>query len=490
MPDGPCVSATGAREVQRRCLYLFLVGAFDILCPGDRFARAGYLEAMCYALQRVADGKCTRIIISVAPRHLKSICASVLLPAFILGHDPTRKIMVVSYGGDLAKAHAETFRRLVQSALYRSLFPAVRLDPRSMAWDSIKTMQGGGRMAMSLTGAMTGFGADVIVLDDLIKAGDANYETMRARVRTQFDQAIYSRLNDKRTGAIVSVAQRLHLDDITGYLLEKGGFEHLVLPSIAQKRTVLPLYGNRTFTLEPGSALNPAREPRDVMDRIREDIGTYAFNAQYLQDPELADGQYLKIEDLDLVDELPDLDCLVRRVQSWDTAAKDGPNAAYSAGLTFGWHREEERWYLLDVCRERLGYSDLKDRVIGLRKRWNAERVLIEDAAMGTALLSDLRTHGHTWSRSVFATEGKLERFLPATDWLKSGFLVIPKDRPWFDPFRRELLAFPSHTFRDQVDALVQFLQWAKRRSDAFLDTDPVSGRRLGLRRRESIRTR
>ena len=79
-----------------------------------------------------------------------------------------------------------------------------------------------------------------------------------------------------------------------------------------------------------------------MLDRIRDDIGNYAFNAQYLQDPELADGQYLRIEDLHLVDSLPDLDCFVRRVQSWDTAAKDSPKAAYSAGLTFGWHREEE----------------------------------------------------------------------------------------------------------------------------------------------------
>lgn len=490
MPDGSDLRAQRARAAQRECLYLFLIGAFDLLSPGVSFARADYLEAMCYALQQVADGNTKRLIISVAPRHLKSICASVLLPAFILGRDPARKIMVISYGGALAREQAEIYHRLVRSDHYRSLFPEMNLDPRSSSWDSIKTMQGGSRMAMSLTGAMTGFGADVIVLDDLIKAGEANYETMRERVRTQYDQAIYSRLNDKKTGAIVSVAQRLHVDDITGYLLEKGSFEHLLLPSIAWSRAVLPLYGKRTFIREIGDLLNPTREPKDVLDGIRSEIGSYAFNAQYLQDPELADGQFLKLEDLSLVDELPDPNCFVRRVQSWDTAAKDSPTSAYSVGMTFGWHREEERWCLLDIYRDRPGYSELKDRVINLRQHWNVERVLIEDAAMGTALLSDLRKHKFWWSHKVSATEGKLERFLPVTDWLKSGFLVIPKNKPWFDAFRRELLAFPCHTYLDQVDALVQFMHWAKGRGAAFLDTDPLTGRRMGLQRRETMRRR
>ncbi len=490
MPDELDLDRQRARAAQRSNLYLFLVGVFDILSPGESFARADYIEAMCYALQRVAEGKSTRLIISVAPRHLKSLCASVLLPAFILGRDPTRKVMVVSYGGTLAKDQADLYRRLVESDYYRDIFPAMNLDPRSSAWDSLKTTQGGGRMAMSLTGAMTGFGADFIVLDDLIKAGDANSETMRQRVRTQFDQSVYSRLNKKKTGAFVSVAQRLHVDDITGYLLEKGGFEHLLLPSIATARVVLPLYRERTFVREIGDLLNPIREPQEVLDQIRNEIGAYAFNAQYLQDPELADGQYLKIEDLHLLDELPDPGCFVRRVQSWDTAAKDGPTSAYSVGLTFGWHRDEERWYLLDVYRDRPGYSELKDRVCGLRQHWKAEKVLIEDAAMGTALLSDLRKHGNHWIHAVKATEGKLERFLPITDWLKSGFLVVPKNEPWFDAFRRELLAFPNHTYLDQVDALVQFMHWAKGRGEAFLDTDPTTGRRLGLRRREAMRRR
>ncbi|MBI1218206.1 MAG: phage terminase large subunit [Rhodobacteraceae bacterium] len=488
MADVLNLPAGAVQAAQRQFLYLFLVGAFPIVSPGNAFTRADYIEAMCFALQKVAEGKTLRLIISVAPRHLKSLCASIVLPAFILGRNPTREIMVVSYGGDLARGHAETFRRLVQSDFYRALFPNVAPDRRSTGWDNIQTVQGGGRRAMSLMGPMTGFGADLIVLDDLIKAGDANYATMRDRVRTQFDEAIYSRLNDKRTGAIISVAQRLNADDITVHLLEKGGFDHLLLPSIAPARIELPLHGGRRFVREPGDVLNPGREPNEALDRIRQEIGTRAFNAQYLQDPDLADGQYLRLEDLHLVDSLPDLDLFTRRIQSWDTAAKDGPASAYSVCVTAGWHREEERWYLLDIYRDRPGNSALKDRVIGLRQHWQAERVLIEDAAMGSALLSDLRKERCTWAQKVTATEGKLERFLPATDWLKAGFLIIPTDQPWFDAFRRELLAFPNHRYLDQVDALVQFLHWAKHKARVLLDTDPSTGRRLGTHRRVANR--
>ncbi len=136
--------------------------------------------------------------------------------------------------GDLARDLAETFRRLMQSDLYKELFPATRIDPRHHRFDTMRTTAGGSRMALSLAGPMTGKMADLIMLDDLIKADDIQYPNARADLRNKFDQSIYSRLDSKRTGAIVSVAQRLHADDITAYLLEKGGFRHLCLSSIAE----------------------------------------------------------------------------------------------------------------------------------------------------------------------------------------------------------------------------------------------------------------
>ena len=226
--------------------------------------------------------------------------------------------------------------------------------------------------------------------------------------------------------------------------------------------------------------MNPAREPKDVLDQIREEIGSYAFHAQYLQDPRPGDSEFLRLDDLVLADTLPDLDLFVRCVQSWDTAAKDGPRCDYSVGMTFGWHRDEERWYLLDVLRDRLDYTSLKDRVQAHRKLWRAEKVLIEDSAMGGSLLQELRRAALRTYVPVKATTSKLERFIPVTDWLKKGRLVIPSNMAWFETLRRELLAFPNDSHDDQVDALVQFARWIHRRQGTFLDTDPATGRRIG----------
>jgi hypothetical protein len=182
----------------RENLYSFLVGMFPVICPGEKLARAPYLEAMCFALQRVAAGQSDRLIISIAPRHLKTICGSVLLPAFVLGRDPTEKVVVVSYGKDLAREHGEQFRRVVSSPLYRRLFPQMKIDPKHNRFEHVKTTAGGGRKSVSGGGAITGFGANLIVIDDLGKPSEMGHETYREELRRLYDETLHSRLNDKR----------------------------------------------------------------------------------------------------------------------------------------------------------------------------------------------------------------------------------------------------------------------------------------------------
>ncbi|CUH46460.1 phage terminase large subunit [Ruegeria atlantica] len=477
-----------ADALTRENLYAFLVGAFPILCPGEKLARALYLEAMCYALQRVATSQCLRLMISIAPRHLKSICGSVLLPAFVLGRDPTQKIVVVSYGKDLAREHAELFRRLVTSRYYQRLFPRMKLDPKHNRFDHMKTTAGGGRKSSSIGGGITGFGANLIIIDDLGKPSEMRHDSYRQELRDYFDQTLFSRLNDKRTDRIVSIQQRLHPDDFSAYLLEKETFEHLCLPSIAEIPEDILLYNNRYWARRPGDLLSPNREPREVLDQIKADIGNYAFQAQYQQNPSDAENEYLSMDDLHLVDTLPDEALFTRRVQSWDTAAKGGPKCDYSVGLTFGWHDFEERWYLLDVYRKRTNITELKAAILRERKKWYADRVLIEDSAMGSSILQEFRKATAGVYMGINVVSSKLDRFIPHTDWIKSGKLVIPTDKPWFDKFRRELLAFPDATNDDQVDALTQFAEYMKRSQNAYLDTDVETGRRMGLYHRSRPR--
>lgn len=481
-------AANIATDLARENLYAFLAGAFSILCQGEKLDRAPYLEAMCYALQRVATGDTRRLMISIAPRHLKSICGSVLLPAFVLGRDPTQKIIVVSYGKDLAREHAELFRRLVGSQFYRQLFPAMKLDPGHNRVEHMKTTAGGGRKSASIGGGVTGFGANLIIIDDLGKPQEMRHDGYRQELRDFFDQTLFSRLNDKRSDRIVSIQQRLHPDDFSAYLLEKATFEHLCLPSIAELPEDIQLYNGRLFHRRPGDLLNPTREPQDVLDQIKADIGNTAFQAQYQQNPSESESEYLTMADLHLVDTLPDESMFIRRVQSWDTAAKDGPRCDYSVGMTFGWHREEERWYLLDIVRGRFDYTDLKARIRREREAWLVDRVLIEASAMGNSLLQEFRKTTNGVYLPVNVVTSKLDRFIPQTDWIKRGQLVIPTDRPWFDDFRRELLAFPDAGHDDQVDALTQFAEYMRRSQGPYLDTDPDTGDRMGHYRPERPR--
>jgi predicted phage terminase large subunit-like protein len=427
-------------------------------------------------------------MISIAPRHLKSVCAAVILPAWLLGRDPAQKIVVVSYGKDLGREQSELFRKLVESAFFRGLFPEFRIDPKHNRHEHMKTTAGGGRKSTSLGGGITGFGANLIIIDDLGKPSEMRHESYRQELRDYFDQTLFSRLNDKRTDRIVSIQQRLHPDDFSAYLLEKQSFEHLCLPSIAEVPEEIPLYGNRVFRREPGDLLNPTREPRDVLDEIRATIGSFAFQAQYQQNPMEGESEFLSLRDLHLVDTLPDPSAFVRRVQSWDTAAKDGPNCDFSVGMTFGWHAIEEKWYLLDIFRRRVDYTELKATVRRLRDQWQADKVLIEASALGNALLQDFRRETSGVYQGVNVVASKLDRFIPHTDWIKSGKLVIPTDPPWFDDFRRELIAFPDAARDDQVDALTQFAEYMRRSQGAYLDTDPATGRRLGNYRPERPR--
>ncbi len=352
----------------------------------------------------------------------------------------------------------------------------------------MKTTKGGGRKSVSLGGGITGFGANLIIIDDLGKPSEMRHDTYCQELRDFFDQTLFSRLNDKRTDRIVSIQQRLHPDDFSAYLLEKDTFDHLCLPSIAEIPEEIPLYNNRVLKRRPGDLLNPEREPQEVLDRIKADIGNFAFQAQYQQNPTEGENEFLSMSDLHLVETLPDESVFVRRVQSWDTAAKQGPRSDFTVGLTFGWHAYEERWYLLDVFRARTNYTEVRDAVLRLRKQWRADRALIESSAMGIHLLDELKRTAAGVYMPVNVVTSKLDRFIPQTDWIKSGKLVIPMDKPWFDEFRRELLAFPDALKDDQVDALTQFAEYMRRSQGTYLDTDPYTGRRQGNYRPERPR--
>jgi len=207
--------------------------AFGVVRPDVPFKPNWHFEAVTEKLSQVACGDVRRLIITLPPRTLKSLCASVSLPAWFLGRHPWERVVVVSYSDFLARSHANDFRQLVKHPIYQASFPAMRLERETDR--EIITTKRGKRIATSIDGTLTGLGGNLIIIDDPLKLGDAMSESVRARVIEWYRSTLLSRGDDKTAMRIVVVMQRVHQDDLAGYLQEQGGFEVLNLPAIAQR---------------------------------------------------------------------------------------------------------------------------------------------------------------------------------------------------------------------------------------------------------------
>jgi hypothetical protein len=303
----------------RQDLASFIARTFDTLCPGETYTPSWHIDALAWHLSQARAGRQLRLILNLPPRSLKSLAASIALPAWLLGHDPTLRIIAVSYSDDLARKHARDFRIVVEAPWYRSMFPAMRVNPRKNTETETTTTRHGFRLATSIGGTLTGRGGSVILIDDPIKPADGESEAERRRVNDWYDTTLFSRLDDKGAGAVVVVMQRLHEDDLTGHLLAKGGFDLLRLASIAGEAEELPIGPGRVHRRAAGEPLQPGRENLEVLAMIKDTVGSRVFQAQYQQAPVPAEGNLFKAAWLQRYTTTPVRQPTDMLVQSWDT---------------------------------------------------------------------------------------------------------------------------------------------------------------------------
>jgi hypothetical protein len=305
----------------------FLEKVFSTLSPGQSFIPTWHHEAIAWQLERIRRGEIRRLIINMPPRSLKSIMASVAFPAYVFGHDPSRRIICVSYSADLAKKHANDFRAVLESHWYRTTFPITRIGPYKNSETEIEFTARGFRLSTSVGGTLTGRGGDIVIIDDPLKPDEALSETKRSAANLWFANTLLSRLDDKRTGAIVVVMQRVHIDDLTGFLLSQSDeWEVLSLPAIAEFDETIPLAGGRVHRRQFGEALSPKREPLHVLEDLKRQIGGDAFSAQYQQAPTPPGGAMIKRHWIKRYKELPPQSERFLTVQSWDTASSATPS--------------------------------------------------------------------------------------------------------------------------------------------------------------------
>jgi predicted phage terminase large subunit-like protein len=430
---------------------------------------------MAHQLERVIGGDVKRLLITMPPRSLKSITVSVALPAYVLGHDPTKRIVCVSYAEDLAERHARDCRAVMQAVWFRRLFPHTRLSRQKSAELDFETTRRGGRLSTSVGGTLTGRGGSLIVIDDPQKPTDAMSVAKRATALDWLRNTVMSRLDDQRHDAIVVVTQRLHVDDIVGHLIETGSWTHLNLPAIAVNNEVVELGGGLVHHRRAGEPLHAERMPLDELEKLKESMGTFHFSAQYQQEPIPEAGYLVKSQWFQTYLSAPSPDAPGRIVQSWDFAVKDGEHNDWTVCLTA--HVLGNIVHVLDVYRDKIDYPTQRKSVVSLACQHGASVVLIEAAANGGPLIADLRdigAQGVPTPIAVWPRGSKIERLAIQSHRIEAGEVKLPERALWLDAFRAEIAAFPNGRHDDQVDALSQLLTWVDR--DTYLGTVSTVG--------------
>jgi predicted phage terminase large subunit-like protein len=435
----------------------FLYRCMLTLNPGAAFMPNWHLEAIAYHLQRVRAGEITRLIINLPPRYLKSLTVSVIFPAFLLGHNPRLKIFGISYGTELSGKHAADFRAIVESTWYKRAFSNMRIS--RAAESDVFTTKRGFRKSTSVNAALTGLGGDIFIIDDPQKPVDAQSETLRNGVTQWFSNTLRSRLDNKETGVIIVVMQRVHLLDLTGYLTESSDeWNVLSLPAIAEADEQIAVGSGEHYLRRAGEALHPAYESLATLEKLRNEVGSDVFAAQYQQAPVPPGGAMIRKEWLRYYEVAPERTYRTKVIQSWDTAAKNGAQNDWSVCTT--WLIHDKHFYLLDVTRGRYEYPRLRETAAALAERFKPSVIMVEEASTGIALAQELRQAGTYAVRPIPVEHDKIGRLYVQQAKFEAGLVLFPKAARFLAALETELLTFPQGKTDDQVDSISQALAY------------------------------
>lgn len=464
------------RERLGRDLPRFTREAWEVIEPGTEFIPGWHIDLISEYLTAITAGEITRLIVNIPPRYMKSISVSVMWPVWSWCTNPQLRFMFSSYAQSLATKHSVDRRTIIQSLWFQERWGSVfQLTDDQNVKTEFQNDRRGVMIATSFKGHATGKGGDVIVIDDPLDPEQAHSVVERERINRTFDQKFSTRLDNKERGAIVVVMQRLHEDDLTGHLLAKGGWEHLCLAAVseAHERVPFPIDKEREVIRLPGQVLWPEREPAQLVDRMRTELGSYAFASQYQQRPAPLEGGIIKRAhwryfDPEMVEGSWNLATPHRVVTFWDTALRAKTQNDYTAASVWafvGAHR-----YMLRAVRGRWSLPEINREVESLAS-WVERRfpnvphnVLVENTANGPEVVAQLRSR--VSGLMPVSVEGdKTTRVHAVTPLLEAGQVYLPghglADGTGCDPARtpenvqefiEECANFPNAVHDDWVD--------------------------------------
>ena len=419
------------------------------------FIHGKHHEIMADAFKRVVKGDLKRLIINMPPRHTKSEFASYLLPAWFLGKYPDKKIIQTAHTAELAVGFGRKVRNLVNSTDFKDIFPDVSLQSDSKAAGRWNTNKGGEYFAIGVGGAVTGKGADLLIIDDPHSEQEGASADINVFNRTYEWYTSGPRQRLQPNGSIVVVMTRWHNKDLTGQVVDasikRGGadqWEVIELPAI----------------MHSGNPLWAEFWKMEELQALKAELPNSKWMAQYQQDPTSEEGALVKRNWWQIWEnrEPPDCEFII---QSWDTAFMKNQRADYSACTTWGvFYKEDDEGMvspfviMLDAYKERLEFPDLKKRAMEKYQAYKPDAFIVEAKAAGMPLIFELRAMGipvqeYTPSRG----NDKISRVNAVSDLFASGVIYAPATR-WAEEVIEEFAGFPNMEHDDLVDSTTQAL--------------------------------
>jgi predicted phage terminase large subunit-like protein len=425
---------------------------------------------MARAFERVATGQCKRLIINMPPRHTKSEFASYLLPAWFLGKFPQKKVIQTSHTAELAVGFGRKVRNLVDSDVYKDIFPTVGLQADSKAAGRWATNSGGDYFAIGVGGAVTGKGADILIIDDPHSEQEAALSETNPEIYDKTYEWYTSgpRQRLQPGGAIIIVMTRWSKKDLTGQVVkaatQREGEEWEVIDFPA--------------LLPSGKPLWPQFWSKIELLALKNELPNAKWQAQYMQQPTSDVSAIIKREWWKIWEEdyPPQCEFLI---QSWDTAFLKTQRSDYSACTTWGvfYHPddrgvEQANIILLNCFKKRMEFPELKQKAFEEWKEWEPDAMIVEAKAAGSPLIFELRAMGIP-VQEFTPSKGndKIARLNAVADLFASGHVWVP-NTSWAEELVEEVASFPSGEHDDLVDSMTQALLRYRRGGFIRLESD------------------
>jgi predicted phage terminase large subunit-like protein len=413
------------------------------------FVEGSHHKRMAKAFERVARGECKRLIINMPPRHTKSEFASYLLPAWFLGNFPEKKVIQTSHTAELAVGFGRKVRNLVDQDVYTEIFPGVGLQADSKAAGRWNTNKGGDYFAIGVGGAVTGKGADILIIDDPHSEQEAAMAASNPEVYDKVYEWYTSgpRQRLQPGGSIVIVMTRWAARDLTGQVVKSAAQRSGEEWEVIEFPAILP----------SGNPLWPQFWSLEELEALREELPNSKWQAQYQQNPVGNESAIVKRDWWKWweKDDPPVCDYIL---QSWDTAFEKNNRADYSAGTTWGVFSCEEDNFapniiLLNTYKKRVEFPELKRDVLREYNEYEPDSLIVEKKASGAPLIYDLRAMGiPVQEYTPGKGQDKIARLNSVSDIIASGKVWVPQTR-WAEELVDEVAAFPSGEHDDLVDA-------------------------------------